>query len=580
MKTFLFNFFQIKFWMFGLVFLMWTGHSHAQNWEPVYFSETANFDVDGLFNETFLYLYPFSADGDTIIGRFLPNFYDVSSCNSGTEPGCLTSNSCKYAGSTFLQEYAIFLPNGVVDFHNPDTFQIHSLAQPGESWIFKTDEIGNPVMAEVTDQYSGTVLGETDSIKVVSVADGTTFHLSKHHGITFWSDTDVNFELSSIPARNLGGSNLSNASVFGFSVGDVFVHLNKNEAGSNEGFPNNFENGSYSIIRNDVLEVSESQNVLSVTMETSRYSINYFNTNGNYSEQGLAESFTIIMEIPLNEDCHIYQWPIGGPVPARIPAQMQNLYNNYGFSPLSCNGSEEPAECTESELLGGANATSSFTRVATGNYGNHSLLNPSMAIFNTLDATSSPLEVLYMDPRQFYTWETLARCDFQSPESPSHIQVGETLHANALDNQFVWFTTQIYSLGEGLGIVAYDQEILGLGKWCMNRTIMIGYQKEGEEPFGFVPESLDLLTLSSRTDKPASSFNVFPNPASTTVRIDMPSVVLSHATIHDMQGRQLLDLRLQHNEPTIDVRILPKGIYLIKAVSKSGEMYVKKLVVE
>jgi hypothetical protein len=580
MKTIFTNVFRKTVCIVVVLFLLPFQFIQAQNWEPVYFSETAKFDVDEQDNGVYLYLYPFSTDGDTITGRFLPNLNDEASCNSGIETGCVTSNFCKVAISSFLQEYAVFMPGGVVEFQNPDTFQIHSLAQFGESWIFKTDEIGNPVMAEVTDQYSGTVLGQNDSIKVVSVADGTTFHLSKQHGITFWSDADVNFELSSIPARNLGGSNLSNASVFDFSVGDVFVHLNKGETGSNEGFPNNYENGKQSLIRNDVMEVTESQGTLFITMQTSSYTLNYSNWNGNYTEEGLADSNISIMEIPLTEDCHLYKWPIGGPTPSRIPAQVQNLYNSYGFSTLSCNGSEEPVECTESELLGGTSATSNFTSVATGNYGNHALLNPSMAIFNTLDAESSPLEVLYIDPRSFYSWETLARCDYQSLEYPSQIAVGETLHANALDNQFLWFTTQIYSLGEGLGIVAYDQEILGLGSWCMDRTIMIGYQKAGEEPFGFIPESLDLLSLSTGDNNKASSLNVFPNPASTTVRLDMPGVVLSHATIHDMQGRQLLDVRLQHNEPTVDVSDLPRGIYLLRTVSKSGEMYVKKLVVE
>src|SRR5690606_3198486 len=114
----------------------------------------------------------FSTDGDTITGRFLPNLKSEGPCASGNSEGCVTSNICKIATSSFLQEYADFMPGGVVEFQNPDTFQIHSLAQLGESWIFKTDEIGNPVIAEVTDQYSGTVLGETDSIKVVSVADG------------------------------------------------------------------------------------------------------------------------------------------------------------------------------------------------------------------------------------------------------------------------------------------------------------------------------------------------------------------------------------------------------------------------
>jgi hypothetical protein len=582
MKTILFNLFQKKFWKFALVVILWNGQIQAQNWEPVYFSETANFDVDGQVNGTFLYLYPFSADGDTITGRFLPNLNGEASCNSGIETGCVTSNNCKVATSSFLQEYAVFMPGGVVEFQNPDTFQIHSLAQLGESWIFKTDEIGNPVMAEVTEQYSGTVLGETDSIKIVSVADGTTFHLSKNHGITYWSDANANFELSSIPARNLGGSNLSNASVFDFSVGDVFVFLYIGEFGYDKGFPNYSETGSRSIIRHEVTDVIEIDDTFFMSFQTSDYRLNYNNTNGMYSEVGLAESYTNNVQIPLNEDCHIYQWPIGGPMPAGIPTQINNQGLNFDFYLFNCGGVVNPVECSEADLLGGTIPTTYFTKTASGNFGNRKLLSSAMDLYNGpgLDPDSSPLDVLYLDPRDFYGWETLARCDFEFQGTSPHIQVGETLHPETTNNPIVWYHTKTFAIGEGLGIVAYDQEFLGLGSWCLDRLVMVGYHKTSEEPFGFVPESLTLLSLSTNNNNSLSPLNVFPNPATTTVRLEISGEKLTQVTLHDILGRQVLQTDFQNNESIIDVSDLPKGMYLLRAVDRKGEVYVKKVVVE
>jgi hypothetical protein len=546
----------------------------AQNWEPVYVSETANFDLDGQVSETFLYLYPFSTNGDTIIGRFLPNLNEEAPCNSGIENGCVTSNICKVATSSFLQEYAVFMPGGVVEFQNPDTFQIHSLAHLGESWIFKTDEIGNPVIAEVTDQYSGTVLGQIDSIKVVSVADGTTFHLSKQHGITFWSDADVNFELSSIPARNLGGSNLSNASVFGFSPGDVFVYLQKVEEGYDEG-SGYYASGSKGIIRHEIIEITESETTLFISMETARYFEDYILSDWFPQYSNHSEIVTNNFEIPLTDDCYIYRWPIGGLMPAGIPLPIQTISQNFGIPVLSCN--QNLIDCTETSLLYGHFY---FNKLASGNFGNRSILSSSMDLYDGpgLEPNSSPLDVITFDPREFYEWEELIPCGFSGTDS-SHLELGNNFLSDT-ENTANWYETHTYALGEGLGIVAFDSEYLGLGSWCMDRTVMIGYQKTGEEPFGFIPESLDLLTLSTGENNTASSLNVFPNPASTTVRIDMPGVVLSNATIHDMQGRQLFDVRLLQNEPIIDVSNLPKGMYLLRVVTQNGEEFVKKLVVE
>ena len=73
---------------------------------------------------------------------------------------------------------------------------------------------------------------------------------------------------------------------------------------------------------------------------------------------------------------------------------------------------------------------------------------------------------------------------------------------------------------------------------------------------------------------------VYPNPASTTVRFDLPGVLLTQVTLHDMQGRRVMDVAVQQSEPTIDVSSLPKGMYLVRAVGRSGEEFMTKLVVE
>lgn len=554
---------------------------NAQNWEPVYFSETARYAQDGQEIESFLYLYPFAVNADTTTGRFLPNLNAEAPCEAGSLVGCVNSNNCKVATMPFLQEFAVFLPDGVIEFQNPDTFKIRYYAQLGESWIFKTNEMGNPVMAEVTDKFEGTVLGQSDSIKVVSVDNGIVFHLSKHHGIVLWSETDVNYVLSSIPERNLGGSNLSNATVFDFNPGDVFVYLHMEEQGYDDGVEF-YELGNKSIVRHDVMDVTELQDSLFISMQTTRYEAGYSNTNGYLTNESAADSFTHVLKIPLDDDCHIYRWPLGGPMPARISAQIQKQHHNLGFSGTPCGVlSGEPVECTESELLGGTFPTPYFTSLATGVFGNRTVLSSSMDFLNgpDLDPDISAEEALNHDVREFYEWKSLNRCGFQFSESPVYIEAGETLFSDDNSN-FNSGVTEIYALGEGLGVVAYDHELFGLGKWCFNRTVMIGYQKVGEEAFGFMPDTLELLALSAGRIVTASPLKLYPNPASTTMRIDLPGVILTNATLHDMQGRLVLDAAINHSEPTLDVSSLPKGMYLLRARDSGGKIYVSKLVVE
>lgn len=76
------------------------------------------------------------------------------------------------------------------------------------------------------------------------------------------------------------------------------------------------------------------------------------------------------------------------------------------------------------------------------------------------------------------------------------------------------------------------------------------------------------------------ALTVFPNPATSIVRLNLPGALLTNVTLHDMQGRTVLDAKIHHIEPTIDISTLTKGMYIIRAMSGNGDVYAKKLVVE
>ncbi len=102
----------------------------------------------------------------------------------------------------------------------------------------------------------------------------------------------------------------------------------------------------------------------------------------------------------------------------------------------------------------------------------------------------------------------------------------------------------------------------------------LGYSVKNGEPCG---NRWVLSTTAAQRNR--NELRIYPNPATTSVRLDLPGGTLTHATLLDMQGRQVLDVQLSSSEPVIDVSNLPKGMYLLKANGQNGDAYVKKLVV-
>jgi len=88
-----------------------------------------------------------------------------------------------------------------------------------------------------------------------------------------------------------------------------------------------------------------------------------------------------------------------------------------------------------------------------------------------------------------------------------------------------------------------------------------------------------LTTSVSDNDK--STLQVFPNPASTKITITSPGAGSGDiiVSLYDMNGKMALQDRFaQKNQNTLDVSMLPKGVYLIKAETPEGNTS-KKIVI-
>ena len=68
-----------------------------------------------------------------------------------------------------------------------------------------------------------------------------------------------------------------------------------------------------------------------------------------------------------------------------------------------------------------------------------------------------------------------------------------------------------------------------------------------------------------------TSFSLHPNPATETLTVQTAATGIQHYTLTDVSGKQLLNGTFS-NTRTLDLRILPKGIYLLSIQNNKGEV--------
>jgi hypothetical protein len=72
--------------------------------------------------------------------------------------------------------------------------------------------------------------------------------------------------------------------------------------------------------------------------------------------------------------------------------------------------------------------------------------------------------------------------------------------------------------------------------------------------------------------------NIYPNPAQNEVNVTLPEPAWCYIT--DMSGKTVQNTYLQAGTSTIDVSVLPKGLYLMRLQGKNERKNIHKLVVE
>ncbi|MCA1763242.1 MAG: T9SS type A sorting domain-containing protein [Cryomorphaceae bacterium] len=92
------------------------------------------------------------------------------------------------------------------------------------------------------------------------------------------------------------------------------------------------------------------------------------------------------------------------------------------------------------------------------------------------------------------------------------------------------------------------------------------------------PEECDYL-LSSDANRPLTSANIYPNPATESVRFSLPESELHNVDVFDMQGRLVKNIQDMSSGYELNVSTFQKGVYVVR-VSNNQYFTTIKLIIQ
>ena len=104
--------------------------------------------------------------------------------------------------------------------------------------------------------------------------------------------------------------------------------------------------------------------------------------------------------------------------------------------------------------------------------------------------------------------------------------------------------------------------------------------EQGEYASSFFTCNMVDCTISIDEVAPEISFNIYPNPASQSIMLDIfkGRYLQNKVEIYNQTGKLIMQIpNAQHNYP-IDINTLPSGVYFLKLINKRG-VGVEKFVV-
>jgi hypothetical protein len=504
------------------------------------------------------------------------------------EVECFVGNECypvcKELGAYFMQRYAVFYPDGMVEFQNPDTFRIQTTAQINDTWTYSVNENGLDIAATISQIVDTVILGEPDTIKVISVEGAGEIFLSKHHGITGIQLNEDTLTLQSVPARNLGNSLLTKAEIFDFEVGDVFFYYDYNRFLTFDDIQ--LETETFVIRQLSRYEVVDSElndGLVNYNFDVSRLQvfntiepgvpIDLDNTGTLYSSQNIWFEMDLSQEEPF----------LGRPANTLTSESFENLnHTDYGYWMESNFFNSVEYEWWSYWIGLDMNDHSWLGRIYADSTNGRSFFSVGFRPID-YDSISSELtlqEVLDLRPPDFFTMDMYSGCNlfgFPAPILPGDIVSYYTSQNSASAQPYYEYSTipadysyfaDTYAVAEGLGITGYNAQLSGLESYDQYTGVLIGYIKNGEQ-FGLVANPDQLQSLSANSNSEVRSIAPYPNPATNIVRYNASSLIHALA-IYDLSGKVQIQEFGQDADGSVDISRLTSGVYILKLTTDQG----------
>lgn len=518
----------------------------AQDWQPIYLNETLNYHSSAVPDEPF-----------GIFASDLSQYADSSDVrivlNADTIDECLCGPPCFRLRADFIQSRIIYMDNGIVVFQNPDTFYIHTKANIGDAWVFKNDSEGSDITATITSALLTVVLGQTDSLKIITLSNDEEIHLSKSHGITKWINATDTLSLISIPRRGLGQVFLTKAEVYDFNVGDVFSYvIDDNHFFAGEGSSSEIDNRNRRILRFEVLSITESDSIKEIEFALSgflksryKYHSQPTNVSQSYIADTIVKSFNLSSHEKMYELAKKKYWYEGAYINPNEDYWAGGIYDYFFYG-----SSEQPY-------------FEKMISVNSGMFNNRKMLSFGMKNVNLeFDSETTILELLDIELNLEMNKDYVSYCE--------QFEINHFVPDDVVYNLPTSYRDDFKMSAEGIGVVVYyGQFMYSMGMMATFKAIMTGYKK-GEETFGYVPEVIDLISVGV-SDRPSQvNFSVFPNPTSNVINILMPTSDFGKLRLLDISGRVLYTMPINSEKVKIETTQFPSGVYFIQVETQNG----------
>ncbi len=380
-------------------------------------------------------------------------------------------------------------------------------AGPGSQWLMDT---AAAITASVSSVGWGSVMGQSDSIKTISLSNGDSLVLSRLYGLVSFPErltTGIRLRMAGIPNRGIGEEVLDFWDIYDFQVGmELYYNYGHGSVGG----------ATSTIARARVLEMSIIENTIFVKVL--------------YKGKTETSTFFGSTVVPILEDT-VEWFFIDQPdrVENALPNRLRCFESGFNFlsdNPLRWGNYVVVDESQIAPVQVSANSSRSVLPFDKGEYngpGSLCLQNLVLSAIDTLPSTKFGIT------------------DYADFEQRFSRGLGQTVGKSS--------------------VIDFDYS-----------AQLVGYIT-GQDTVGIIYSDQSLAVVGLEDEHLLDGLRVFPNPATEHLSLEAgnPGDLPATVRLTDLQGRTVLETPMSHPSIRIDLGSLASGLYFLEAESRQGK---------